>query len=144
MKKAILFLISFLIASCISFNVEAQTWFTANQVTVAWNPVTTLSDGTAIPSGDTVKYQLYLRIGTTGDGTPYGAETEAIQQTITFTTEGAYFWGVKTLRYKQGETIPIPSATTSWSNDAGVTDGSPFGIKYYVAPSSAGGLKRVP
>ena len=47
MKKAILFIISFMISACISFNVQAQTWYTANQVTVAWNPVTTLADGAA-------------------------------------------------------------------------------------------------
>jgi hypothetical protein len=135
--KKIICIVLFIVFAC-AFNAQAQTWFTANQVTVGWNPVA------KIDTTDTIKYQVYLRIGTSGDGAPYGLEITTTQTTVTFTTEGSWFVGVKTLRYKVGETAAIPSATISWSNDAGVTDNVPFGIKYFVAPGSPVGLRRVP
>jgi hypothetical protein len=140
LKFWLVVLVAVLVASFVFFctQAKAQTWYTANQVTVGWNPVA------KIDATDTIKYQVYLRIGTTGDGAPYGLETEATQMLITFSAEGSWFVGVKSLRYKTGEPIAIPSATVSWSNDAGVTDNVPFGIKYLVAPSSPVGLHRVP
>ena len=117
----------------------AQTWYTANQVTVAWDAVAKTA------TTDTIKYQVYTRIGTTGNGSPTGAEITATQLAITFTTEGRYYVGVKTIRYPVGETVGIPSATTSWSNDPLVCAAAgPFGIVYYVAPSGVSGLRTVP
>lgn len=117
----------------------AQTWYTANQATVAWDAVA------PIAAGDTIKYQIYIRTGTTGDGTAVGAEVTTTQTTVTFSAEGRYFLGVKTIRYPQGETVGIPSTNTAWSNVAGdCSAAGPFGIKYFVAPGSAGGLRRVP
>lgn len=140
MKKIFLgtLMAAFALAILCAGPVHGQTWFTANQVTVAWDPVA------KIETTDTIKYQVYLRIGTTGDGVPYGTEITATQSTITFTTEGSWFVGVRALRYVQGEATPIPSATISWSNEAGATNNNPFGIKYFVAPGSVTGLKRVP
>jgi len=141
--KKIICIVLFIILAC-AVNAQAQTWYTTNQATVAWNPVTTLSDGTAVPAGDVIRYQLYLRIGATGDGTPYGLETEATQTTVTFTTEGAWFIGIKALRYMTGETAPVGESSIAWSNTAEATSNIPFGIRYYAAPASVGGLKRVP
>lgn len=136
--KKIICIVLFIILAC-AVNAQAQTWYTTNQATVAWDAVA------KIDPSDTVKYQVYLRIGTTGDGAPYGAELTATQTTISFSTEGSWFIGVRTLRYVTGEATPVPSATISWSNDAGVcSPQGPFGIKYHVAPGSPIGLKRVP
>lgn len=117
---------------------SAQTWVTANQLTVGWDAVAPLQ-----PT-DTVKYQVYLRQGTSGDGTAYGAETLATQQLITFTEEGRYFIGVRAVRYPLGETVGIPSPTISWSNVAEVTQSGPFGAVYFVSPNAPVGLRRVP
>jgi len=117
---------------------SAQTWFTANQVTVAWDAVA------KIAATDTIKYQVYTRVGTTGDGTAVGGEITANQLVITFPAEGRYFIGVKSIRYPAGETVGIPSVTTSWSNDASVcSSAGPFGIVFYAAPSGVQGLKPV-
>lgn len=113
----------------------AQTWVTANQGTVAWDAVA------PVATGDTIKYQVYTRIGTTGDGAPVGAEITATQLAITFTVEGRYFVGVKAIRYPIGETVGIPSAATSWSNDPLVCAAAgPFGFVYFVAPVNPKGL----
>jgi len=63
--KKILFILAFLL---IAVPAWGQTWFTANQVTVAWNPVA------KIETTDVVKYQVYLRQGTSGNGMAYEAE----------------------------------------------------------------------
>lgn len=119
--------------------VWAQTWVTANQGTVAWDAVA------PIVATDTVKYQVYTRIGTTGNGAPVGTEITATQLAITFAIEGRYFVGVKTMRYPTGETVGIPSADTAWSNDPLVCAAAgPFGFVYYVAPMAVKGLRTVP
>lgn len=117
---------------------QAQTWVTANQGTVAWDSVA------PIATGDVIKYQVYTRIGTTGSGTTVGGEITATQLAITFSIEGRYFVGVKSIRYPVGETVGIPSAETSWSNDPLVCAAAgPFGFVYFVAPTGVRGL-RVP
>ena len=117
---------------------HAQTWVTANQGTVAWDAVP------IVAAGDTIRYQVYTRIGTTGEGTAVGSEITATQLAITFTVEGRYFVGVKSIRYPTGETTGIPSATTAWSNVAAdCAAAGPFGFVYYVAPQAVRGL-RVP
>ena len=116
----------------------AQTWVTANQGTVAWDAVA------PIVATDTIKYQVYTRIGATGDGAAVGAEIIATQLAITFSVEGRYFVGVKAVRYPVGETVGIPAAAVSWSNDPLVCAAAgPFGFVYYVAPPGVKGL-RVP
>jgi hypothetical protein len=115
----------------------AQTWVTANQGTVAWDVVA------PIVATDTIKYQVYTRIGTTGNGAPVGGEIVATQLAITFSVEGRYFVGIKAIRYPIGETVGIPSIV-SWSNDPLVCAAAgPFGFLYYVAPNNPIGL-RVP
>ncbi len=117
----------------------AQTWYTANQATVGWDAVA------KIATTDTIKYQVYTRVGTTGNGTAVGGEITTTEAVLTFSVEGRYYVGVKAIRYPTGETVGIPSATTSWSNDPLVCAAAgPFGIVYYVAPSGVKGLKIVP
>lgn len=117
----------------------AQTWYTANQVTVGWDAVA------PIVSTDTVKYQVYTKVGATGTPSKVGGEITATQLTISFSIEGRYFIGVETVRYPQGETVGVPSATVAWSNNAAdCAAAGPFGITFYVAPGSVKGLRTVP
>ena len=48
------------ILSLTAFSIEsnATTWKVANQVTVAWDAVTTLTDGTPIPAGSTISIRF--------------------------------------------------------------------------------------
>ena len=120
----------------IPVTVWAQSWFTANQVTLAWDPVA------KIAPTDTIKYQVYARTDTTSAGQPVGAEVTATQAVITFAAEGRYYLGVRTIRYPQGETIGIPSDGIAWSNDAAACGpAGAFGVIYYMAPAKAKGLK---
>jgi hypothetical protein len=139
MKKLLLVLGVVMALAVVPMVVLAQTWFTTNQATVAWDAVA------PIVATDVIKYQVYTRIGTTGNGAAVGGEITATQLAITFAVEGRYFIGVKSIRYPVGETVGIPSAATSWSNDPLVCAAAgPFGIVYYVAPAGVRGMRTVP
>jgi hypothetical protein len=114
----------------------AQTWQTANQVTLAWDPVA------KVQPTDTIKYQVYMRQDLVSNGTAIGVPVETAQATVTFTVEGRYYLGVETLRFVTGETEPVRSTTKAWSNDAAACgpDG-PFGVKFFVLPGAAKGLR---
>ena len=117
----------------------AQTWYTANQATVAWDPVP------PVATGDVIKYQVYTKVGTSGTPVKVGSEITATQLAITFSIEGRYFVGVDTVRYPVGETVGIRSATIAWSNNAAdCSSAGPFGIVFYVSPVAPKGLRSVP
>ena len=135
-KLALMVLVLFVLAPMVAL---AQTWYTANQATVAWDPVP------PVATGDTIKYQVYTRVGTTGTPVKVGNEITATQLAITFSVEGRYYVGVDAVRYPSGETAGIRSATISWSsNAADCSSAGPFGIVFYVAPAAATGLRNVP
>ena len=116
----------------------AQTWHTANQVTLAWDAVSKV-----LTTDQANKYQVYSRNDLVSNGAPIGGEITATQLVVSFTVEGRYYLGVKAIRYPQGETTGIPSVGTAWSNVPGDTNNNPFGVMYFVAPGFPGGLRRV-
>jgi len=136
MKK--LFLAMMLVLAMVGM-ANAQTWYTANQETVAWDAVA------PIATGDTIKYQVYTRQDTTSAGVMVGTETTETQLTISFPAEGRYYIGVETVRYPAGETAGMRSETKAWSNVAAdCATAGPFGIKYFVNPGATKNLRDVP
>jgi hypothetical protein len=118
----------------------AQTWHTANQVTVAWDAVAKVQ-----PTDGANKYQVYIKFQNAAAApVAVGNEIEALQQTVSFSTEGRYYLCVEAVRYPAGETQPLRS-DLSCSHDAAVcAGGTPFGVKYFVNPGKPGGLRMVP
>jgi len=130
----------FIIAAIMIFAAPAmaQTWYTANQVTLAWDAVPKV-----LATDQANKYQVYSRNDLVSLGSKIGTEITATQLLISLTVEGRYYLGVKAVRYPAGETVGIESVGTAWSNVAADTGGSPFGVMYFVAPGFPGGLRRV-
>jgi len=129
-------------------NVLAQTLYPPDQSTMAWDPVTTFSNGSPIPAVDAVKYDVYLSVdGLTGE---IMGRILATQYTFTFTAEGIRFGGVRTVRIPQGiveancTDQTCPKSTISWSNSTDVVTvpGGPFGWVNYLAPKNATGLRK--
>lgn len=140
MKKLFIIFAILIVASIAS----AQTWYEANQVTFAWDAVTTLSDGTAIPSGNTVKYQVYTKPNSVSAGVKTGGEITATQLLISFTTEGQYFLGVEALRYS-GTTLLSKSNPITWSDVASNCQGGvAFGVTYWRSLMQPVNLRRIP
>jgi hypothetical protein len=117
----------------------SQTWYPANQVTIAWDEVPKV-----LTTDQANKYQVYSRNDLVSLGAKIGGEITATQLLISLTVEGRYYLGVEAIRYPQGETTGIPSATKAWSNVAADTNNSPFGILFFTAPAQPVGLRRVP
>jgi hypothetical protein len=118
---------------------NAQTWYTANQVTLAWDAVPKV-----LATDQANKYQVYSRNDLVSLGSKIGAEITATQLLISLSVEGRYYLGVKSIRYPVGETVGIPSVGTAWSNVAADTANNPFGVSYFTAPVFPGGLRLVP
>lgn len=117
----------------------SQTWYTANQVTFAWDAVPKVQ-----PTDQTNKYQVYSRTDTVSNGVKVGGEITATQLAVSFTVEGRYYLGVEAIRYPAGETVGILS-DRAWSNIAkDAAGGVPFGVVYFVKPGSASGLRITP
>jgi hypothetical protein len=117
----------------------AQTWHTANQVTVGWDAVP------KIVAADTIKYQIYYRTDLVSLGTKLGGEVTETQATVTLPNEGKFWLGAETVRYIAGETDPVRSERKAWSNAAeDCGPAGPFGVKYFIVPNWPVGLKFQP
>ncbi len=117
-----------------------QDWYTANQVTLQWEAVTTTEDGTELPATDKVKYKVFIKNAITGGTEVELGEVEAVEYTITLNTEGSYFLGVRALRYSSGDVL-LSESIICWSDIAEcAAEGKPFGVRYWLPPASVGGL----
>jgi hypothetical protein len=121
---------------------HAITWTVANQSTIAWNAVTQSSTGTVFPAEDTISYKIYI-VGETADkatAIEVGA-TDQLQLTITFTQEGRWLAGVKSIRIPAASPSDIQESGITWSD---VVDTAavpvPFGFIFFEAPANPGGL----
>jgi hypothetical protein len=115
----------------------------ADQKTVAWDPVTTDTDGKPLPEGSDVRYRVYIMNSQTLNFVEVTTEPIIeMQYTITFNQEGNFFFGVQAVRYIEGAD-PIGSKI-AWSNDpANCLDGETIDIKHFRPPGNATGL-RIP
>ena len=143
MKKLFGVAILILAVCFLAGGAQAQIWYPANQATVAWDPVTTIDNGSPLPAGDVIKYHLWATPSinmTKANPTDMGT-TEAAQMTLSFPTEGRYFLGVQTERWVAG--AMESSSIIAWSDDQNVcADAKTFGVKYYLPPGVAHGLKK--
>lgn len=120
----------------------AQTWYPANQKTIAWDAVTTMTSGGTVPSGDTVKYQVWTKRGAEAP-VKAGYEITATQAVVTLPSEGRFLVGAQAVRYPAGETIGQPSAVT-WSDSADVVAvPSPFGLFFFQAAANVKNFRPV-
>ena len=115
----------------------AATWHTANQQTVAWDAVTTKTDGSPLDPAE-ISYRVYISNAVT-DLTHINpvilGTTPSTQYLITFEVEGNYFVGVSTVRTVDGE--EVSESEIAWSSNP-IYD---FGIRYYLAGEKPSGLR---
>lgn len=110
----------------------AQDIHDTNQATVEWDPVD------KIHPDDLIAYQVFRApYPYTGDRQDVNAVedlggTTNTQMTITFTVEGEYIIGVRTVRAVQGTEV-IKYSDLIWSD---IDGDPPFVIRYYETPDS--------
>jgi hypothetical protein len=125
---------------------HAFEWVTANQKTIAWDAVTTKTDGTAIPTTDTVEYIAYIA---NADSDPQkdnpakvwqGPETQTV---ITLNVEGRFLVGIRAVR-KIADGTEVGESTIAWSDTPVATNNSEFGIRFFFGPNAVTGLSPSP
>ena len=129
---SVLFIVIFVLLASTSF---AQTWHTANQVTIAWDAVTQTTEGMDLPI-DQISYSIYISDENSTNQVVLG-ETVETTYLVTLPSEGKYFVGVMCIRTVNTERVSESEIT--WSNEEPI----PFGIQYYAAPRKSTGV-RIP
>jgi hypothetical protein len=138
MKK--LFLLASLLVSIVAISVPvmAVDFITANQATVAWDPVTKSVDGTVTFAAGEITYSVYLANAITDPNKANPSKVRTIpetQTTLTLNTEGKYFVGVSAVRTVAGSLIGESAIT--WSDQSTPA----FGIQFFVIPGPPTGLR---
>lgn len=142
-KKFMQLLILAIIGLVISLPAQAVDFTVVNQKAISWAPVTKTTEGTAIPTGDTIKYQVWLVKDQAAKDTAVkvGPELDATTYTITFTAEGRWLVGVESIRIPEASPTDIRRAPITWSDsDDTALVPAPFGFIYFEAPAQVGGL----
>ena len=132
MKKLIELLIVLAFSIFLIVNVAgAVEWHTANQITVEWDAVTTVT------APDVLKYGVYTRMLPNAEPVLLN-EQDTTAVTITFEAEGKYIIGVSTIRYVNQGTPEEQrlESEINWSDTNGESTPNPFGSSYYITPES--------
>jgi len=136
MKKSIICFA--IIALLVAAPAMAVDFITANQTTVAWDPVTKSPDGTITFASGEITYSVYLANAITDPNKSNPAKVRTIpetQTTLTLNTEGKYFVGVSAVRTVSGNLIG--ESAIAWSDQ--VTPA--FGIQFFIIPGPPSGLR---
>jgi hypothetical protein len=128
MKRAIL--IAVLIVLMLPF-LLGQTVHYTNQATILWDPVTPLG-------GDTIEYEVFWD---DGSGEVSLGLTNLTEYSITFTVEGTYKVGVRTVRTIV-DTGDVYYSDINWSDVNGEWTPDPFVIRFHVPPDAPRGLRN--
>ena len=132
MKKLTIVLALLLIVSGAAW---AQIWHTTNQATVKWDAVTELLDGTPLPAGDVIRYDIYMVNAVTdvekANPVKIAEDIEATQHTLTLGVEGRYLLGIKAKRVVEGEMVG--ESEMGWTDDPEiVANGEIWGLRYFL------------
>ncbi len=113
-----------------AFSISGQEVVYTSQITIEW-------DAVAPQGGDVITYEVWINDGSTQT---LIAETADLFYTITFSVDGNYILGVRTVR-----TITATSdrffSDLNWSDVNGTRTPNPFIARYYIGPAAPEGLR---
>ncbi len=126
----------------IAASAHAIEWTVANQSTVAWNEVTETAEGKPFAEGDEILYGVYIvKEGADKSTATKLDETDKLEYTITFSSEGRWLAGVETIRIPAASPTDRQLSPKTWSDVVDVAKVPvPFGFIYFAAPKQVGGL----
>ena len=129
---SILFL-AVLMVACVS---AAPVMIVAKQASIAWDSVTKLADGSALPAGGTIAYDVVVQ-PTGGGTTTVLATVSTTQATVNFPAPWSlYDVGVRAVLTYQGNNI---LSAVAWGSIAGTP--SPFSFLSGQAPGTTSNLR---
>ena len=120
----------------------AMSWQDTNQVTIAWDAPTALSNGAPLPDGNTLSYVVYLAPQDSKTDKFEIGTTSQSEYTITVDTEGRYLVGVKAKRMDANGN-KLSESIIAWSDNPDMVAGDQFGIVHFFSPSAVGGLQPI-
>lgn len=138
MKKLFTIVILSILVMLVSFPAMAVDFITANQTSIAWNPVTKSDDGKVTFAAGEITYSVYIANAITDPNKENPSKVRTIpetQTTLTLNTEGKYFVGISSVRTVAGNLIG--ESAIAWSDE--VTPA--FGIQFFVIPGPPSGLR---
>lgn len=124
-------------AFALPLTVHSVDWITANQVTLAWGDVSTLEDGSAIPEGDVISYEVFTvpEEGNKETDRTLKGETLETSTNITLDPEGFFYLGVRAVRSKATERVSV--SKIAWTdNPAVMVDGVATGVIFFRVPAN--------
>ena len=151
LKKTALSFIGVLAVGTVIAYAAVVNWHTANSAPIAWDAVTTLSDGTLLPAGSTIEYEISICDAIADPDNPGewvpDLNTAVVKWTgtdlnclVTADREGRYFFGGQSFRIVDGERVS--ESEQVWANDPTVcADGQSIGFQYFLPPANPGGFK---
>jgi hypothetical protein len=146
MKRIVLTILLIALIGLAGFigNANAQDWYMPDKSTVSWDAVDAYKNGTAIPSGDVVSYEVFIRPRDTepteNNAVKLGTTTTT-DYTISFQNEGFWFAGVRAVRF-DGNGTRLSESVIAWSDDSNSVKDTTFGFKFFYPPAMPGGLGR--
>ena len=128
MKKFAGLLVGIMVVLAVSI-VFAYAPVYTNQITIAWDAVTTLATGDPwVSIGDSIAYDVVIKKLPAGTEQMIG-RTSNLQMTITIPAQGEWAVGLRAVRIFPDGT-EVPSATT-WSTESAGTP-NPFSVMYVI------------
>lgn len=133
----------FVVLAIICFMVSAayaavDSWKPANQLTVAWDAVTTHGDGSALPEEAVISYEIVLA-GEDHSNPVVLWSGESLTATLTLTQFGRFVIGIKSVMKVAG--VVVSESEYGWSDDLLTATSGTFGVLYYKAPAKIVGFQ---
>jgi len=148
MKKLLVILF---ILFAVSVNAETvRFWHTADSKGIAWDPVLINSAGTPLPTGEEVRYNIFIMDVKNPNPLMIQENWKDTSILITFSLEASYIFGVQSTRWLLADPADpedfdaqVSESTISWTNNPDVCyNGETFGVRYFLPPGQAKGLRR--
>jgi hypothetical protein len=119
------------------------TWYIGESGTVAWDTITTNTDGSTIDTSKTsVSYEVVAKSFPDGAVTQIG-ETTATEKSFLL-NEGKYLLGVRARKCFVDDPADCVLSDYAWSDVVEVTQGGvTFGVKFLRLPTGPAGLRTV-
>jgi len=115
-------------------------WINTNEVTIDWEAVTTLADGSDIPENNEVRYLVYIDnpnmhvnelVEKYVDDVRIDAVTPIAETSckIRFKDKGSFLVGVQSVLYNNEKKTVGMRSVISWSDSKNATKNNPFGVR---------------
>lgn len=123
---------------------QGVVWHKVNEATIAWDEVTTLVDGSAVPQDDIIKYRVFIEEFESPGEKIFLGEVEALTFLVAIPKEGRWLCGVSAVRYRasDGEIELLGESIINWSNNPELNPAGTWGLVFFFNPNSPENIRK--